>query len=94
MTKKELMEMPHLAIAEETVFVHIHAEDGYFITKCEINDIKEYQGSECMYAPIRDEYDNYKVITEAEHLENERLKIEAIEAEREAEREAELDLNK
>lgn len=81
MTKQELMSMPNLAISEETKFVHIHTEKGYFITEKELSDVKAYQGFECMYAPIKDEYPDYKVITEAEHLENERIKNEAIEAE-------------
>ena len=77
MTKKELLSLEHLAIAEETVFVHIHTEEGWYMTDWDENDdIKEYSGSVCYYMPIRNEYGNYRVITADEHqrLEAERDK--------------------
>lgn len=75
MTKQELLNLEHLKIAEETIFVHIHTEDGWFMTSWnEGDDIKEYSGSVCYYMPIRDTYEDYRIITIDEHnrLEKER----------------------
>ena len=75
MTKQELLNLEHLKIAEETIFVHIHTEDGWIMTSWnEGDDIKEYSGSVCYYMPIRDTYEDYRIITIDEHnrLEKER----------------------
>lgn len=78
MTKNELLNLPHLKIARETVFVHVHTEDGWILTSWnEGDDIKEYSGSNCYYMPIRDVYDDYRLITVDEHnnLESERDRV-------------------
>ena len=71
MTQQEILNLPHLKIAEvkPNMFVHVHAEDDYRITDwVEGDDIKNYAGYQCMFMPIRDTYDNtYRVITVAEH---------------------------
>jgi hypothetical protein len=78
MTRQELLSLEHLAIAEVTKFVHIHTEEGWYMTEWhEGQDIKEYSGSVCYYMPIRDTYVDYRVITAAEHTELERLQEEA-----------------
>ena len=77
MKKHELLTLEHLAIAEETVFIHLHTEDGYVITNWfDGMDILLYGGSVCYYMPIRDEYEEYRVITVEEHNELERLRVE------------------
>lgn len=82
MTKQELLSLEHLAIAEETVFVHLHTKDGYVITDWfDGMDILLYSGGVCYYMPIRDEYDDYRVITVEEHNELERLRTEKYEEE-------------
>lgn len=82
MTRDELLNLEHLAIAEVTKFVHIHTEEGYFMTEwMEGQDIKEYSGSVCYYMPIRDTYADYRIITAEEHAELERLQEEAYKAE-------------
>ena len=82
MTREELLNLEHLAIAEVTKFVHIHTEEGYFMTDWkEGQDIKEYSGSVCYYMPIRDTYVDYRIITAEEHNELERLQEEAYKAE-------------
>jgi hypothetical protein len=82
MTRQELLNLEHLAIAEVTKFVHIHTEEGYFMTEwVEGQDIKEYSGSVCYYMPIRDTYADYRIITAEEHAELERLQEEAYKAE-------------
>jgi hypothetical protein len=82
MTREELLNLDHLAIAEVTKFVHIHTEEGYFMTEgVEGQDIKEYSGSVCYYMPIRDTYADYRIITAEEHAELERLQVEAYKAE-------------
>ena len=82
MTREELLNLDHLAIAEVTKFVHIHTEEGYFMTEWkEEQDIKEYSGSVCYYMPIRDTYADYRIITAEEHTELERLQVEAYKAE-------------
>ena len=80
MTQKELLALPHLAIAEvNEKWVHIHTEEGYYVTDYkESDDIITYNGFLCMYAPIREEYTEYRVITENEHLEYEKNKQEKI----------------
>lgn len=68
MTKQELLSLEHLAVAEETKFIHLHTEKGYHITNWfEGDDILEYSGGVCYYMPIRDEYPNYRIITDEEH---------------------------
>ena len=85
MTQDQILKMDHLMVAEvkPNMFVHIHAEDGYIITAWNENeDIKDYSGSVCLYMPIRDSYDDdYRIITEAEHIELDKRQKVAIEAE-------------
>lgn len=69
MTRQELLNLEHLAVAEVTKFVHIHTEDGWYMTDWDGGDIKEYSGSVCYYMPIRDTYPDYRVITAEEHEE-------------------------
>lgn len=79
MTKQELLNLEHLSIAEETVFVHVHTEEGFIITDYKEGDeITNYSGSECMYMPIKDEYVDYRIITVEEHKEFERLREEEL----------------
>lgn len=85
MTRDQILNMPHLKVAEvkPNMFVHVHVEDGYMITAWSENeDIKDYSASVCMYMPIRDNYPGeYRVITIEEHQEFERLQNEAFAAE-------------
>lgn len=64
MTKKELLNLEHLKIAEEKqgYFVHVHCEDGWYLTDWNKEDIKEFHASVCMYLPIRDNYNEYYII--------------------------------
>lgn len=92
MTQKELLSLEHLKIAEvkEGYFLHVHTEDGYFLTSwVEGDDIKNYSGAICIYAPIMDEYDDYRVISEDEHRNFEKQRDEEIEKEAERMREEE-----
>lgn len=89
MTKQELLNLNHLKIAEETIFVHIHTEDGWIMTSWNENDdIREYSGSACYYMPIRDTYDNYRLITVEEHNRLTQLLEEAINEDNERSRES------
>lgn len=82
MTRQELLSLDHLAIAEVTKFVHIHTEEGWYMTEwTEDKDIKEYSGSVCYYMPIREDYADYRVITAAEHEELEKQREIAVEEE-------------
>lgn len=67
MTRQELLSLEHLAIAEVTKFVHIHTEDGWYMTDWDGEDIKQYHGSVCFYMPIRDTYSDYRIISAEEH---------------------------
>ena len=81
MTQKELLSLEHLKIAEvkEGYFLHVHTEDGYFLTSWkEGDDIKEYSGSICMYAPIMEDYPDYRVISEIEHNNLEKMRDEEL----------------
>lgn len=82
MTRQEILNLPHLLISEviPNKFVHIHCEDGYILTDYnEDKDIKDYYGSVCVYFPIKEEYDTYRVITQAEHENYLALQEQAIE---------------
>ena len=82
MTKQELLSMDHLAIAEVTKFIHIHTEEGWYMTEWKDgDDIKEYSGSVCYYMPIREDYADYRVITAEEHNELEKQREIAVEEE-------------
>lgn len=85
MTQKELLSLEHLKIAEVKpgYFLHVHCEDGFYLTSWDgkVDDIKEFTACVCMYAPIRDEYDNYRIITSEEYSILEKQHREAIEAE-------------
>lgn len=77
MTQKELLSLEHLKIAEvkEGYYLHIHTEDGYYLTTWEDgSDVKEYVGTECIYAPIREEYEDYRVIDKEIHNELEKIR--------------------
>lgn len=90
MTREQVLSLDHLAVAEATVFVHLHTEDGWILTNWkEGDDIKEYSGSECYYMPIRDEYKDFRVITVEEHNELEKQRDEEIEKENELNKENE-----
>ena len=89
MTKSELLNLPHLKIARETIFVHVHTEDGWILTSWnDGDDIKEYSGGACYYMPIRDTYDDYRLITVDEHDRLTKLSDEAIREYNERERES------
>lgn len=67
MTREELMALSHLNISEITRFVHLHTEEGWFLTDYfEGMDIKEFCYTNCLYLPIKDEYNAYRVIDEVE----------------------------
>ena len=82
MTKYELLNLPHLKIARETIFVHVHTEDGWVLTSWkEGDDIREYSGGVCYYMPIRDTYEDYRLVTIDEHNQYEKERDEAIKIE-------------
>lgn len=85
MTREELMALSHLNISEITRFVHLHTEEGWFLTDYfEGMDIKEFCYTNCLYLPIKDEYNAYRVIDEVEKA---MLEERAEEARREEEAE-------
>lgn len=80
MTQKELLSLEHLKVAElkEGYFLHVHTEDGYFLTSWKEDDnVKNYNGSVCIYAPIMENYPDYRIVTKDihENLEAQRNKI-------------------
>lgn len=85
MTQKELLNLDHLKIAEVKpgYFTHVHAEDGFYITDWNKENIKDYSASVCMYLPIRDEYKDYYIITATENAEYQRQLDEYIKKEQE-----------
>lgn len=90
MNKENLMKVEHLDInqVEDGLFHHVHVEEGYMLTSWNENDdIKEYQGFECLYMPIADEYVDFRVISKEEHDSLEAQAEEAREAEREEQEE-------
>jgi hypothetical protein len=90
MTKRELLNLEHLKIAEEKkdYFVHVHCEDGWYLTDWDKEDIKEFHASVCMYLPIRDKYNNYYLITLEDYnrlMNEQRIVLEKEREEREKE---------
>lgn len=82
MTRKELLALPHLAIAEvNEKWVHLHTEEGYYITDFVGDNWSTYTDFTCMYSPIKEEYPEYYIITEVEHITNEENKQKAAEEE-------------
>lgn len=89
MTRQEVLNLDHLAIAEVTRFLHIHSEKGYVITEWkEGDDIKQYSGSNCYYMPIKDEYPDFRVITLEEDMRLNSEREAAVKAEEEANKES------
>ena len=88
MTQKELLSLDHLKIAEVKpgYFLHVHTEDGWVLTDWNGEDIKEYSGSVCIYAPIKDEYNDYYIVTSEAHNSYMESQRKAIEEEMERER--------
>lgn len=81
MTKKDLLNLEHLKIAEEKqgYFVHVHCEDGWYLTDWNKEDIKDFHASVCMYLPIRDTYNDYYIInidTYNHYMEKQREELE------------------
>lgn len=89
MTRQEILNLPHLSIAEElpNKFVHLHCAEGYMLTDyVEGKDIKDYYGSVCIYFPIKEEYETHRTITQAEHenylaLQEQAMQVETTELE-------------
>ena len=81
MLQKDLLSLEHLKISEvkEGYFLHVHSEDGWMITSWkEEDDIRQYVGFRCLYAPIKEEYPDYRIISKEEHdkREQERMRVE------------------
>lgn len=81
MLQKDLLNLEHLKISEvkEGYFLHVHSEDDWMITAWnEGDDIRKYVGFQCLYAPIKEEYPDYRIIAKEEHekREQERMKVE------------------
>jgi len=87
MTQKELLALPHLAVAEvNEKWVHIHTEEGYYITDFDQDDdYFYYKDFFCAYLPIKEEYPNYQAIDNAKHKENIAKKMEAFRLKQEEE---------
>ena len=81
MLQKDLLSLEHLKISEvkEGYFLHVHSEDDWMITSWnEGDDIRQYVGFQCLYAPIKEEYPDYRIISKEEHdrREQERMRVE------------------
>ena len=77
MTKEELIKLPHLSTVKITDnYLYIETEDGYYATDFdkENGNIGEYSDFTTMYAPLLEKYNEYYIITEDEHIENENKK--------------------
>lgn len=69
MTQKELLSLENLKIAEVKpgYFLHVHTNEGFYLTDWNKEDIKQFHASVCMYAPIRDTYNDYYIIDQSEY---------------------------
>lgn len=83
MKKEDLLKLDHLKIAEETPkYLHLHCEDGFKATSWKEGDkLEDFNFFACAYMPVRDEYLDYHIITEAEAKELDEKKHEEIEKE-------------
>lgn len=85
MIKADLLKLEHLVIAEEkpNYFVHLHTEEGYYLTDWNKEDIKQFHASVCYYMPIKDEYNEFYIITKEEYDNYSKEQREVIEKEME-----------
>ena len=75
MTKEQLTTLEHVVYRETEAFVHLHTEEGYYITEYQDgDDIKDFCASECWYIPLMEEYPDFRVIDTEEYN---RLEAEA-----------------
>ena len=73
MTQDEILALPNLSIAEITKFLHIHSQEGYFIANIP-DDMMDYYFTNCLYLPIKDEYEDLQVVSEDENAQNLKVK--------------------
>lgn len=88
MTYNELTKIPQLAIVEYSGnSVHLHAQEGYYLTKHTDEDYLNYNDFFCTFMPISkdDKYPDYQVITKEQHTENLAKKAQALELKRQME---------
>ena len=64
MTLEDLFKLPHLTTTEKAEkWIHLHTEEGYYLTTyTEDKEIEEFDGYNCIYAPIQEEYPEYHII--------------------------------
>lgn len=71
MKLEDLKKLPHIKkIEENDEMITLFCENGYYITSFnkDDDDIFKYDGGEGITAPILDEYPDYYIIEEAEHI--------------------------
>lgn len=75
MTKEQLTTLEHVVVRETKDFIHLHTEEGYYITEYrDGTEIKDFCASECYYMPHMEEYPDFRVIDTEEYN---RLEAEA-----------------
>lgn len=68
MTKEQLMTLEHVEVRETKDFIHLHTDEGYYITEWQGgDDITDFNASECWYIPLMEEYPNFRVLNAEEY---------------------------
>jgi hypothetical protein len=68
---EDLKKLPHILICEYTGnTLHLHTEEGYYLTDFNNEDYLNYDDFFCTFLPIKEEYPNFQVITEEIHNAN------------------------
>lgn len=77
---EDLQKIAALEVCEYTGnTLHLHCKEGYFLTDFTGDDYLKYTDFFCTFLPIKEEYQNYQVITIKQHNDNLDKRKKAIE---------------
>ena len=76
---EDLQKIEVLEVCEYTGnTLHLHCKEGYFLTDFTGDDYLKYTDFFCTFLPIKEEYQNYQVVTVEQHNDNLEKRNQAI----------------
>lgn len=76
---EDLQKIEALEVCEYTGnTLHLHCKQGYYLTEFTGDDYLKYTDFFCTFLPIKEEYPNYKLLTNEQHNENLEKRNQAI----------------
>lgn len=76
---EDLQKIEALEVCEYTGnTLHLHCKQGYYLTEFTGDDYLKYTDFFCAFLPIKEEYQNYQVITVEQHNDNLEKRNQAI----------------